>query len=236
MRLRRFYFPGSLNSNGHICLPQALSNRLRHVLRVKKGDVICLFNGLGGESKVVIEAISNPVVVHVIAFDPNDRVPNRDVHLVVALSQGKTMDWVMQKATELGVKSIQPIITMRSKVSQVSPSTYERWRKIVVSACEQCGLNRLPEILPCLTFQTWLEQSGHCPFVVPNPHGDDAPIIFDGLPDEIRLLIGCEGGWSPEELLQMEGLSNMKYWYMGERILRMETAVVVACSWLTCLV
>lgn len=213
-------------------MPKDWVHRSRHVLRLKPGEEVIVFNGTGGE--YVCELLDAPGELVVRRFDPINREPKCQVTLVVAISQGKKMDWIMQKATELGVSVIQPIVSERSKLNRPpSESVVQRWAKIIESACEQCGLNLLPTLKPCLAFDNWLEACDSELVFHLDPHGSlKRPSLLSGCKNA-AVLIGCEGGWSKQESQRLEVCSQVQSWHLGERVLRMETAVLVVCGWLT---
>ncbi len=232
--LKRFFYAASLAVGQHCDLPPVLLHRVLDVLRMKSGDRMVLFNGRGGEYICVLNTALKQVQVS--EFIATDRSAKRQLTLVLAASFGKKMDWIMQKATELGVSEIQPIITDRSKLNRPpTESMQRRWSKIIESACEQCGLNRLPVLKPGLPFDVWLEQCGSQPIYYLDPHhATSAPSVPSNRLD-LAVLIGCEGGWSARETAMLAERDDVHPCYLGERILRMETAVVIACGWFNCL-
>ena len=151
MRLTRVYVDAPLASGKHCLVTGSAANHMVRVLRLAAvGAAITLFDGAGGEYAARIESLRKDAVrVEVGAHAALERESPLDVTLAQGVSRGERMDWVIQKATELGVRRIVPLITVRSVVrldAQQAPKKLQHWRGIAVAACEQCGRNRLPEL------------------------------------------------------------------------------------------
>ena len=194
-----------------------------------------IFDGIGNECHGVIAEIGGKrVVVGEITASNVDRESPLRVLLAQALSSSEKMDWVIQKATELGVTEIQPLNTERS-VARLSvertAKRLEHWRQVAISACEQCGRNRLPEIHTPLDIMAWLQQmraTSDSKFIL-LPEGA-ASLHAQAKPqDGVVLLIGAEGGFTGAEsdsALRC-GFTPIR---MGARVLRTETAAVVGLA------
>jgi 16S rRNA (uracil1498-N3)-methyltransferase len=208
----------------------------RHIeaLRLRADDAVILFSGDGYESAGTLISIGKrgaTVTVH------DQRAVDREspltVHLVQGLCAGDRMDLVLQKATELGVASIQPIVTTRSIVRLSSERGERRtahWQNVVIAACEQCGRNRIPPVRPNLTFGEFLATPpGESARVLLAADGSATlrSLVFHALP--VTLLVGPEGGLSPEEqkLALFAGFTPVRF---GPRILRTETAPLAALA------
>src|SRR3990167_658799 len=203
----RFYCPPPLPLGGLFDLPPEAAHHAARVLRLREGDRVEMFDGMGNECHGVIsEAGGKRVVVGRIAAADADRESPLRVVLAQALSRSKKMDWVVQKATELGVAEIQPLDTERSvaKLSaERAAKRLEHWRQVTISACEQCGRNVLPEIHAPLDIMAWLQQG-----LAQQPSAAKFILLPQGaasLHDQpkpqgkVVLLIGAEGGFTQAE-------------------------------------
>ena len=216
----------------------------RHVqvLRLQPGDSITLFNGdassdiLGGEFEAtVIRMGRSDVGVRIGLHHAIEREAARPVHLAVGMPANERMDWLVEKATELGVASIQPLITERS-VLRLSGERADRkqahWQSIAVAACEQCGRNRVPMIHPVTSFASWLKtrRSGYA-YLLSLREGS-VPVreaLGNALPDATTFLSGPEGGLSDNEE-QAAIASGFACVSLGPRVLRAETAALAALT------
>ncbi len=232
----RFFVPMSLALNESIYLPDEVYHHWCKVLRAKVGDSATLFNGQGGEYTVTLTDINKKhAIASVDAFTPINRVPPYRVTLIQAMSKGERMDYTIQKACEMGVHAIQLITSERSEYLR-----YERdhkkllhWQKIAVSACEQCGLNLIPDILPPMSLaQAVADCQDELKIVMSLSDETHRFIPTTALPTTISLLVGAEGGLSDHEisLCHTQGFLS---WTIGERVLRTETAGVVGLAGLS---
>ena len=158
----RFYCPPPLPASGNFELPPDAAHHATRVLRLREGDPVQIFDGLGNERHGVIAELSGKrVVIGDIAAVEIDRESPFKVLLAQALASSEKMDWVIQKATELGVTEIQPVDTERSVArlsAERAAKRLEHWQQVVISACEQCGRNLLPKIHAPLDIMVWLQQ------------------------------------------------------------------------------
>jgi 16S rRNA (uracil1498-N3)-methyltransferase len=209
------------------------------VLRLRPGDSVTLFNGEGGEFDAEVLRVAREVVsVRVGSHRAVDRESPLEVTLVQGLAGADRMDWVMQKAVELGVTAIRPV-TMARSVVRLDPSRAAKreahWRSIAISACEQCGRNRLPVLHALTGFEQWVATPSVAElrvFLAP-----DAATSLSGLArpkGSIELLVGPEGGLTQQEagLALDAGFHSVR---LGPRILRTETAPLAAMSALNAL-
>jgi 16S rRNA (uracil1498-N3)-methyltransferase len=231
----RFYCPPPLPENGLFELPPDAAHHAVRVLRLREGDPVQIFDGIGNERHgVIAETGGKRVVVGNITAGDNDRETPLKVLLAQALASSEKMDWVIQKATELGVAEIQPIDTERS-VARLSADRVEKrlehWQQVAISACEQCGRNVLPQINAPLDIMAWLEQmqiSSDAKFIL-LPQGATSLHAQPKPPGRVVLLIGAEGGFT-----QAESDSALRCGFtpirMGARVMRTETAAIAGIA------
>lgn len=231
----RFYCPPPLPPGGTFELPPEAAHHAARVLRLREGDRVEMFDGLGnGCSGVIAELGGRRVVVGGITAGSVDRESPLRVMLAQALSSSEKMDWVVQKATELGVAEIQPLATERSVArlaAERAAKRIEHWRQVAISACEQCGRNLLPEIHAPLDVMVWLQQMKELPGtkLILLPQGA-ASLHAQARPQgKAVLLIGAEGGFT-----QAESDSALHCGFtpirLGARVLRTETAAVAGLA------
>ena len=230
MRLSRFFIDAPLSLGQHE-LPEAQAHYIGRVLRHAAGDAVQLFDGSGREYLgELIEVGKKTVRVELHeAFDGLAETPLR-IHLGQGLSRGERMDWAIQKATELGVSEITPIVSARCEVRlkvERADKRIAHWRQVAISACEQCGRSVLPVIHPPLELSAWLQQTEADLKLVLHPIA--AALQSHAKPDSLAFLIGPEGGLNEGEVAQAK-LAGFHAARLGPRVLRTETAPVVALS------
>ncbi|NDP38378.1 MAG: 16S rRNA (uracil(1498)-N(3))-methyltransferase [Rhodoferax sp.] len=252
----RFYCPTSLRCGDLLDLPASAARHVQ-VLRLQPGDHITLFNGgpgwaadaaahPGGEFDASVTRMGrSDVQVQVGAWHPVEREAAHQVHLAVGMPANERMDWLVEKATELGVASIQPLTTERS-VLRLNPERAVKkqahWQSVAVAACEQCGGNRVPVIHAVMTLAAWLkarplEVSGRQLVLSlrPGAQGVRAAVAACAGPADtsaaggVTFLSGPEGGLSPaeEEAALACGFAPVT---LGPRVLRAETAALAALA------
>lgn len=236
--LARFFVPITLHTatknNAFLELEGSSATHIR-VLRLQVGDVITLFDGHGGEYLAELTtADKRQIVVMPIKYIDIERESAFPITLVQALATGDKMDWVVQKAVELGVHSIQPINVERSAVRLTPERANKRiqhWRAIAISACEQCGRNRIPTVYPVIDFSAWLTQPTDALRLMLHPNADIKMMEFPPISTApaVSLVIGPEGGFSNDEL-QCAQLAQIAMVRLGLRVLRTETAGIAALS------
>lgn len=230
MRLSRFFVTLPLSLGSH-SLPEATAHYISRVLRLSEGAAVQLFDGSGREFLGHLSQI-NKKHVQVVLTQELLGVPESplDIHLGQGLSRGERMDWVIQKATELGVAQITPLFTERSEV-RLNPERTEKrlahWQQIAISACEQCGRSRLPQINAPQPVTQWLSAQQAEVRLVLQPATQ--PLELTTSPCSLALLVGPEGGLSEMEIAQAQAL-HFQAWQLGPRILRTETAPVAALA------
>lgn len=228
----RFFIEASLTVGQSIELTEVVFHHWVRVLRAKLNDQAILFNGQGGEYLVELTEINKKnASIQVLSFEPANRTPNFQVVLGQVMSKGDRMDYAIQKATELGVHKIQLLTSerceMRLKYDR-DQKKIDHWQAIAIAACEQCGLNIVPEVLAPISLQEWFSHSLPTTKLVLAPDTDAFDIAKQATPD-LALLIGPEGGLSQDEIAQANA-AGFKNWCIGERVLRTETAPVVALA------
>ncbi len=230
MRLSRFFIDAPLSLGQH-ALPEAQAHYISRVLRMSEGAALQLFDGSGVEYLgEVIEAGKKAVRVELREQMAGMAESPLQVHIGQGLSRGERMDWAIQKATELGVSAITPIVSSRCEVRLKDERTDKRmshWRQVAISACEQCGRSVLPLIHPPLALEDWLKHSSAELKLVLHPVAE--PLTSHPKPQSLAFLIGPEGGLSDTEvaLAQAAGFHAAR---LGPRVLRTETAPVVALA------
>ena len=233
MRISRLHCEAKLETGQLVVLAAAPSHYLVTVLRLKTGDKIQLFNARQGEFSGYIERASKSQVEVSILDKLRDHDPQSvAVHLSLGLSRGERMDYAIQKSTELGVASITPLYSQYGevKIKQASRlgNKLRHWRQIAISASEQSGRLSIPEIHKPVAFAECLGSNKASCRLILDPRGDD-DLTELTVNESIHLMIGPEGGFSAEELA-LALAEHYSVVSLGSRILRTETAPVVALS------
>jgi 16S rRNA (uracil1498-N3)-methyltransferase len=241
----RFYCPTTLATGVLLDLPASAARHVQ-VLRLQPGDIITLFNGglqesapFGGEFQATITRMGrSDVQVQVGAHTPLEREAPRAVHLAVGMPANERMDWLVEKATELGVASIQPLATQRSVLKlkgERADKKLAHWQGIAVAACEQCGRNRVPLIRDVVPLIDWVKSAPVAGRLLLSlaPDSRALPqIMATHQTGPIVFLSGPEGGLSDEEEAAARAHGFMPV-TLGPRILRAETAPLAALTTLT---
>lgn len=230
--MNRFYIETELNTGNTVELTESVFHHWVRVLRAKEQEQAIFFNGKGGEYIVTLTQINKKnAFVSVDQFDAADRTAPFKVTLGQVMSKGDRMDYAIQKATELGVTTIQLLTSerceMRLKYDR-DQKKLDHWQSVAIAACEQCGMNRVPEILAPISLTDWVESDLPESRFVLAPNKDQNNALLNSSPD-LALLIGPEGGLSEAEI-NFANQNNFKNWCIGDRVLRTETAPVVALS------
>lgn len=235
MSAPRFYCPPPLPSGATFELPPEAAHHAARVLRLRAGDAVQIFDGLGNALDAKIYDIKGKhVQLHELQTCMDDTESPLRIVLAQAMSSSEKMDWVVQKATELGATEIQPVQTQRSVARLAGPRAEKRaahWHGVAVAASEQCGRNVLPQVNAPLDLAIWLEQTRGKPgsrFVL-QPEGSTALHKQPVPQHSVTLLIGPEGGFSEDEV-KMIHLAGFVPIRMGKRVLRTETAAMAGIA------
>lgn len=232
MRIHRVYFPELSADTNEVVISDKAAIHLIRVLRVKPGHQLILFDGRGSEYQATVTTIVRKTVM---ASIQHRKIISREspltITLIQGISRGERMDWLLQKATELGVSHIIPIYTKRSVVALDTkrlPSRMLHWQGIIASACEQCGRNTLPVLSQPITLPEVVarQPATNCYYLDPE---STRRLGMIGKSDNISFIIGPEGGFETEEkeLMNKGGITSLA---MGPRILRTETAGITAIA------
>ena len=235
MRTTRIHLQQPLAPAAELALPTQAAEHVARVLRMNAGDVLTVFNGDGYDYAATLVSVGKREVI--IRIGEREEVANESplpLTLAQGVARGEKMDLIVQKATELGVARIVPLFTERSEV-KLDPARAEKrlqhWRAVAASACEQSGRVRVPEVMPALSLQSWLE----------NLDDNDAlrlALLPEGTLRARELRFGASGGWlvvGPEgglgerdiAALREAGFQGLQ---LGPRILRTETAGLAALA------
>ena len=230
--MSRFFIQADLAVNTHVELTDTVFHHWVKVLRAQVGESATLFNGQGGEYQATLTEINKKTATVVIQqFNPDNRTPTFTTLLGQVMSKGDRMDYAIQKAVELGVSNIQLLTSdrceMRLKYDR-DQKKIDHWQGIVIAACEQCGMNTVPTIYAPVSLDNWLASQLPATKLVLAPNKDETDVLVDATKD-IALLIGPEGGLSEAEI-QLANQAGFKNWCIGSRVLRTETAPIVALS------
>lgn len=232
MRITRFYCPELSIENEIFTLPDTAHRHAVQVLRLKQGDPLQLFDGTGLEIDAELEHVSKrESSVRLRERITVDNESPLKITLLQGISRGERMDYALQKAVELGVNRIIPVVTERCNVQLSGGRSDKRlahWRGVMVSACEQSGRSLLPDLLPIMSLDdALLENKVICQLVL-DPLAEQGFSTIEKK-DDIALLIGPEGGLSEQEIEQANS-ADFQSVRFGPRILRTETATVAALA------
>lgn len=231
--MTRIFQPIELVEDARINLDDRAVHYLLSVLRAKAGDALVLFNGQGGEYAATIEMISKKnIVVFIEKYLAIEVESPLDLCLAQGIARGEKMDFIVQKAVELGVKRIIPLLTERCNVRLSAEREAKRmahWQGIIISACEQCGRNCLPEIATPQTFTNWITSVQSTHRFILSPREKVAGACTVSANDSVTLLIGSEGGLTDKEA-ELAKFQNFIPFHLGPRILRTETATIAALA------
>ena len=228
----RFHCPTPLATGLALSLPPGAARHVQ-VLRLQPGDVITLFNGEGGEFDATVSRMGrSDVEVEVGAHRPVEREAARAVHLLAGITANDRMDWLVEKATELGVASITPLVAERSVLKlkgERAEKKLAHWQGVAVAAAEQCGRNRVPPIHPAVTLAEWVKKAPPGErWVLSLSEGTQTMVQVLGQAPKmpvmpVTVLSGPEGGLSPAEELAALSAGFLPV-TLGPRVLRAETA------------
>lgn len=225
----RIHCPGPLIAGAALDLPEGAARHVQ-VLRMQPGQSLTLFDGLGLEAPAeILQMGRSHVSVHIGAAAPISREAGQAIHLAVGVPAGDRMDWLVEKATEMGAASIQPLFTERSVLrlkGERATKKQAHWQAVAVAACEQCGRNQVPQVAPPLELGDWLdtpEARTGARLLLSLAEGSRPLRAAAPGQGPLRFLSGPEGGLSPQEEARALALGWSAV-SLGPRTLRAETA------------
>ena len=235
----RFHCPLPLVAGAQFDLPAGAARHVQ-VLRLQPGDAITLFNGAAAHGQwqaQIVEMGRSHVQVRLVAHEALECEHRRPVHLLAGITANERMDWLVEKATELGAASLTPLLAERSVLKlkgERGEKKRDHWQAVAVAACEQCGRNQVPVIHPAVTLAQWLAahpQPPHESRAVLSLAPGSRPLL-QAVPagaGPVVLLSGPEGGLSPQEeaAALAAGFAPIT---LGPRVLRAETAPLAALA------
>jgi 16S rRNA (uracil1498-N3)-methyltransferase len=236
--LHRFFVPPAALQNGTVHFPPETAHQILHVLRLKVGERVVVLDNLGGGFVVeLIEINRQNVVGRITAGADSASEPPVHLSLYLCLTQREKFEWMLQKCTEVGVNKFIPVISARSLIQDAHSleNKLARWQHILQEAAEQSGRSRIPDLYPPVEFDTAVHsapaQNERCLAAWEQESGRRLGPALSGLKPHARtaVLIGPEGGLTREEISTAEQAGWLSI-SLGPRILRMETAAVVAAA------
>lgn len=231
LHIPRVYLPAVLASGATVAMDERSSHHVVRVLRLRPGDRLIVFDGQGGDYEAVLGRGSPPQIT-VGKFIARAAESNLPVQLAQGIARGERMDYAIQKAVELGVSAIIPLLTEFCVVNIHKERTDKRmahWRGIIIAACEQCGRTRLPLLAPPVKFDHWIAHAQAGVKLIFDPYAAQHLSHLPRPASDILLLIGPEGGLSDTEnhAARQAGFTSVQ---LGPRMLRTETAPVAALA------
>jgi 16S rRNA (uracil1498-N3)-methyltransferase len=227
-RTCRLFIEAELEDGAAVSLSQGQAHQLATVLRQTPGDLLRLFNGRGGEWLATIESLTRKAAVARISEHLRAQPVEAEIALCFAPIKQARLDWLVEKATELGVGRLVPVITRRTQVPRINP---DRLHAIAIEAAEQCERLTVPVIDPALTFDRFLAAWPAGRALVACIERQTAPLLRTAIPPPpFGILIGPEGGFAPEEAAALAARVDVKPVSLGPRILRAETAGLAALA------
>lgn len=229
----RFYCPQALAAGAVADLPEAVAHHL-HVVRMQPGEALTLFDGRGGQYRAsLLELGKKRARATVEAHEAVEAELPYALTLAQGLPEGSKMDWIIEKAVELGVAAIQPLAAHRSVVRLAGERAEKRhahWQGVIVATSEQCGRNRLAALAPLGSVDAWLAAPAQAaqaaqPTILLSPRARQSLSGWarEAGPQDLRVMVGPEGGFSPEEEDAAVAAGAIAL-SMGPRVLRTETA------------
>lgn len=235
----RFYCSQPLAVGETITLPDAVAHHV-HVVRLAVGAELCLFNGDGGQYVAQLASVEKRRATAVLkAFVARDVELPFEITLAQALPEASKMDWIIEKAVEMGVAALQPLAAQRCVVrlsGERADKKQAHWQGVIEAACEQSGRNRLARLAPLDQFDDWIGQDGLQKRILLTPRGSESLPAWarHQPPQAVAILVGPEGGFTLAEEDAAIGRGALAL-SMGPRVLRTETAGIAAIATLNAL-
>jgi len=235
MRIPRVHVDQPLGPGHEVLLPEQSGEHLARVLRLERGHPLILFNGDGCEYKATLASLAKrAVTAEVTAVQAVERESPLHLTLAQGIARGEKMDWILQKATELGVARIVPIVTERTEVKLDEERAERRvlhWTQVIAGACEQSGRTRLPQIEMPQRLDRWLTalENDAALRLALIPGGEMDARSLPAMSHGALLCVGPEGGFSDKDIAMLEQ-SRFHALRLGPRILRTETAGIAALA------
>ena len=233
MKTIRIYEPGPYSLDAPFELSHGAHQHVGVVLRMQPGETITLFSGDNQEYTArIMETHKKRTLVQIETFKTMNRESPRALHLGQGIAKGDRMEWIIQKAVELGVTSITPLLTQHGAVKQDPARLLKKqaqWQAIAISACEQSGRNILPILHPIASFTSYVTTCKASLKFILEPNTPQSLRDYTFPPGDIALMIGPEGGFHTDELNEAIQ-AQFKTLNLGPRILRTETAAISALS------
>ena len=233
----RFYLDAPLRAGGVCTLSEDAAHHAVHVLRLREGDEVTLFNGRGGEFAARIASMQRlRISIDLLQHRALERESPLRVTLVQGVSAGERMDSTVRKAVELGVAEVQPVLAARSVARPKGDRAENRrshWQKIVISACEQCGRNRVPEVQALVSLGDYRPEASATKILL-SPASERALSKLPAAESHVVLAAGPEAGFTEDEEARLVEAGFVPA-SLGPRILRTETAAVAALAALNAL-
>lgn len=232
MRIPRLYLPHALHAGQHIELNDERAHYVRSVLRLKTGAILVIFNGFGGEFSARLKLVSrHRVIGEICQWHDRSAESSVRIELGLGISRGERMDFAIQKAVELGVFKISPLLTTRCVVQLRAERVQQKcrhWRKIAQSASEQSGRTCVPELAPPVAVNSWIGSRQGLKMIL-DPSAERTLARIEPRNEPICLLSGPEGGFSDAERAAAIAADFVPV-HLGPRTLRTETAALAAIT------
>ena len=234
MRIPRLYTPQVFTQGAELAITGQTAHHVAHVLRIRSGATVQVFDGTGCEHRAIVKTIKRSAIIleiaEAIAVQPESSL---DITLLQGIARNDRMDFILQKAVELGVNTIQPLWTQRSqthlKGSRLE-KRFDHWQGIVISACEQCGRAAMPQLAAVMDYSDWMDapETGGLRLLL-QPNSETGLGTLKKPDEQIHVLIGPEGGLNTDEevLAKAAGFTGV---CLGQRILRTETAALATLA------
>ncbi|MES2983288.1 MAG: RsmE family RNA methyltransferase [Verrucomicrobiota bacterium] len=230
--MSRFYLPPQ-NWTESSCLEGDEAKHLAQVLRVQSGATITVFDGLGNFAEARVLAVSKNRVDLMLELAECKLTPLPEIILAQAIPKGKNMDWIVQKAVELGVSKIQPLVTRNTIVSPGDEKA-ERWRRTALEACKQCAQFTIPVIADPISFDSWIKSPDASELnliasLAENPQNFREILSAHPEIESVTILVGPEGDFTPQETEAALAAGFIPV-TLGDLVLRVETATLFCLS------